>query len=94
MAKSQEDMKQNVTVRLNRSTVRAVQILAARQYASISGLLTQQIENLVAASWLTSGPSARHWHYWMKDFISEARCVPLAKNFIIDKTCIDSNVLI
>lgn len=47
MPKSEDDPTQNVTVRLKRSTVRAVKVLAARKDSSISGLLTEQIENLV-----------------------------------------------
>jgi hypothetical protein len=39
--------KQNVTVSLDRQTIRKVKILAARRSTSISGLLAQQIEILV-----------------------------------------------
>lgn len=38
---------QNVTVRLDRSTLRKAKILAAKRNTSISGLLTEQIEALV-----------------------------------------------
>lgn len=40
-------MKQNVTVRLDRETVRKAKILAARRETSISGLIAEQIEVLV-----------------------------------------------
>jgi predicted transcriptional regulator len=40
--------KQNVTVRLERQTLHKAKILAAKRNTSISGLLTQQIENLVS----------------------------------------------
>ena len=39
--------KQNVTVSLDRQTVRKAKILAARRSTSISGLLARQIEILV-----------------------------------------------
>ena len=39
--------KQNVTVRLDRRTLKKAKILAARRNTSISGLLAQQIETLV-----------------------------------------------
>lgn len=40
-------MKQNVTIRLDRETVRKVKILAARRETSISGLIAEQIDVLV-----------------------------------------------
>lgn len=40
-------IKQNVTVSLNRQTLRKAKILAARRGSSISGLLAEQIEVLV-----------------------------------------------
>jgi hypothetical protein len=39
--------RQNVTVSLNRQTLRKAKILAARRGSSISGLLAEQIEILV-----------------------------------------------
>ncbi len=42
-------MKQNVTIRLDRETVRKAKILAARRDTSISGLVAAQIETLVDA---------------------------------------------
>jgi hypothetical protein len=38
---------QNITVRLNRRTLRKAKILAAKRNTSISGLLAAQIESLV-----------------------------------------------
>jgi hypothetical protein len=38
---------QNITVRLNRRTLRKAKILAAKRNTSISGLLAEQIEALV-----------------------------------------------
>ena len=40
-------MKQNVTLSLDRQTIRKAKILAARRETSISGLLAHQIEILV-----------------------------------------------
>ena len=40
-------MKQNLTISLDRQTIRKAKIVAARRETSISGLLTQQIEILV-----------------------------------------------
>jgi hypothetical protein len=40
-------MKQNVTISLDRQTIRKAKIVAARRDTSISGLLAQQIEILV-----------------------------------------------
>jgi hypothetical protein len=40
-------MKQNVTISLDRQTIRKAKIVAARRETSISGLLAQQIETLV-----------------------------------------------
>jgi hypothetical protein len=42
-----EATKQNITVRLDRRTLRKAKVLAARRNTSISGLLAQQIETLV-----------------------------------------------
>lgn len=42
-----EPTTQNITVRLDRGTLRKAKILAARRNTSISGLLAQQIEALV-----------------------------------------------
>jgi hypothetical protein len=42
-------VKQNVTVSLDRQTVRKAKILAAKRDTSISGLLAAHIESLVAA---------------------------------------------
>ncbi len=42
-------MKQNVTLSLDRETVRKAKILAARRSTSISGLLAEHIEALVDA---------------------------------------------
>jgi hypothetical protein len=44
-----ETDKQNVTVRLDRQTLHKARILAAKRNTSISGLLAQEIENLVSA---------------------------------------------
>ncbi|HYL10766.1 MAG TPA: DUF6364 family protein [Candidatus Acidoferrales bacterium] len=40
-------MKQNITISLDRQTIRKAKILAAKQGTSISGLLAGQIETLV-----------------------------------------------
>lgn len=40
-------MKQNITISLERQTLRKAKILAAKRGTSISGLLAQQIEVLV-----------------------------------------------
>lgn len=42
-----ESVTQNITVRLNRRTLRKARILAAKRNISISGLLAEQIEALV-----------------------------------------------
>jgi hypothetical protein len=42
-----ESTKQNITVRLDRQTLRKAKVLAARRNTSISGLLAAQIETLV-----------------------------------------------
>lgn len=42
-----ESTTQNITVRLNRQTLRRAKILAAKRHTSISGLLAAQIEALV-----------------------------------------------
>jgi hypothetical protein len=42
-----ESTTQNITVRLNRRTLRKAKILAAKRNTSISGLLAEQIEALV-----------------------------------------------
>lgn len=39
--------KQNVTITLDRQTVRKAKILAAKQGTSISGLLAREVEHLV-----------------------------------------------
>lgn len=48
MANSQDQEKQNVTLSLSRRTLRKARILAARRDTSISGLLSQELELLVA----------------------------------------------
>ncbi len=47
MADSHNSSKQNVTISLNRQTLRKVKVLAARRATSISGLIVEQIEILV-----------------------------------------------
>ena len=42
-----ESGKQNITVRLDRRTLRKATVLAAKRNTSISGLLAEQIETLV-----------------------------------------------
>ena len=42
-----ESATQNITVRINRRTLRKAKILAAKRNTSISGLLADQIEALV-----------------------------------------------
>ncbi len=42
-----ETTKQNITLRLDRRTLRKAKVLAARRNTSISGLLAEQIETLV-----------------------------------------------
>lgn len=48
MARSQDQEKQNVTVSLSRHVLKKAKILAARRETSISSLLSQEIESLVA----------------------------------------------
>jgi hypothetical protein len=47
MANAKENGKQNLTICLDRQTIRMAKILAARRSTSISGLLARQIEILV-----------------------------------------------
>ena len=47
MANAKDNGKQNLTISLDRQTIRMAKILAARRSTSISGLLAQQIEILV-----------------------------------------------
>jgi hypothetical protein len=47
MANSKDNGKQNLTISLDRQTIRMAKILAARRSTSISGLLAHQIEILV-----------------------------------------------
>jgi hypothetical protein len=47
MADNKETGKQNLTIRLDRQTIRLAKILAAKRSTSISGLLSRQIEILV-----------------------------------------------
>jgi hypothetical protein len=47
MANAKENKKQNLTISLDRQTIRMAKILAARRSTSISGLLARQIEVLV-----------------------------------------------
>lgn len=42
-----EATTQNITIRLDRRTLRKAKVLAAQRNTSISGLLAQQIESLV-----------------------------------------------
>jgi hypothetical protein len=42
------DGKQNITLRLSRQTLQKARVLAAERSTSISGLLTTEIERLVA----------------------------------------------
>ena len=42
-----ESTTQNITVRLDRRTLRKAKVLAARRNTSISGLIAEQIETLV-----------------------------------------------
>ena len=48
MTNSRDEEKQNVTVSLSRGTLKKARILAARRDTSISGLLSQELELLVA----------------------------------------------
>lgn len=43
-----DNLKQNVTISLSRQALRKAKILAAKRDTSISGLLAQEIERLVA----------------------------------------------
>jgi hypothetical protein len=47
MANAKENEKQNLTISLDRQTIRKAKIVAAKRSTSISGLLARQIEILV-----------------------------------------------
>lgn len=47
MPKSKARLNQNVTISLDRKTIREANILAAQRETSISGLLAQQLESLL-----------------------------------------------
>ena len=47
MPKAEDGEKQNLTIRLDRQTIRKAKIVAAKRSTSISGLLARQIEILV-----------------------------------------------
>jgi len=47
MGTMKNDQKQNLTISLDRQTIRKAKIVAARRSTSISGLLARQIEILV-----------------------------------------------
>lgn len=44
---AQESARQNITLRLDRRTLRKAKVLAAKRNTSISGLIAAQIETLV-----------------------------------------------
>jgi hypothetical protein len=48
MVTSRDNTKQNLTISLTRQTIRKARVLAAQRSSSISALLAQQIETLVA----------------------------------------------
>jgi hypothetical protein len=48
MAENRSNTKQNVTISLNRKTIRKARIVAARRGTSISGLLANLLETLVS----------------------------------------------
>ena len=52
-----ESTSQNITIRLDRRTLRRAKVLAAKRNTSISGLLAQQIESLVGEDARTNRPS-------------------------------------
>ena len=43
-----KDEKQNITLRLSKATIRKARILAAKRSTSISGLLSSELEKLIA----------------------------------------------
>ena len=47
MARAKDNGKQNLTISLDRQTIRKAKIVAARRSTSISGLLARQIEILI-----------------------------------------------
>ncbi len=47
MPSSKDDQKQNLTISLDRQTIRKAKIVAAKRSTSISGLLARQIDILV-----------------------------------------------
>ena len=47
MPNSKDNRKQNLTISLDRQTIRMAKILAAKRSTSISGLLARQIEILI-----------------------------------------------
>jgi hypothetical protein len=47
MANAKDNRKQNLTISLDRQTIRMAKILAAKRSTSISGLLARQIEILI-----------------------------------------------
>jgi hypothetical protein len=42
------DEKQNITLRLNKQTIQMARVLAAKRSISVSGLITNQIEQLAS----------------------------------------------
>jgi hypothetical protein len=47
MARTKNNGKKNLTIRLDRQTIQKARIIAARRSTSISGLLARQIEILI-----------------------------------------------
>ena len=47
MPKSKERQKQNLTIQLDRATIRKIKVLAAEEETSIGGLVVKQLEEVV-----------------------------------------------
>ena len=72
MTSSRNELKQNVTISLNRDILKKAKILAARRETSISGLLAQEIESLVGEGEAYERARGKPWNSLIRGFISGA----------------------
>ena len=87
-------MKQNLTISLDRKTIRKAKIVAARRDTSISGLVTQQLEILVGEEEAYERAERQAVALLDEGFHLAAACLSAGKNCMNGRTFVDTNILI
>jgi hypothetical protein len=86
-------MKANITLKFDADLLREARVLAAEEGRSVSGLLTERLEDMFASGRRSIRPVGGRWLDFGKDSTSIGHLPGRETNSMSDKHFVDTNIL-